>query len=220
MDDLSSADREAEWQLDVKHVSRGAALRHEMMSPAWPSPCGAHSLTCNVSPLFPLIHKLHILMTRKTRRRTKSQSTDPKAPEDKGTHYKLVMCSESLLTFLFKEVRQQVAHGMSILGSECNVGGPGINVVAEEADHKSQAGSSTQSQAHKKDLDGSSNTDDHSTVVPSKFGTAGDRAPDDTAQRTSSEIPEQLGTLMAMPMRCGLFIWVKHRAMTKPALIA
>ena len=220
MDDLSSADREAEWQLDVKHASRGAALQHEMMSPARPSPCSTHSLTCNVSPPFPLIHKLHILMTRKTRRRTKSQSTDPEAPEDKGTHYKLVMCSESLLTFLFKEVRQQVAHGMSILGSECNVGGPGINVVAEEADHKSQAGSSTQSQAHEKDLDGSSNTDDHSTVVPSEFGTAGDRAPDDTAQRTSSEIPEQSGTLMAMPMRCGLFIWVKHRAMTKPAFIA
>ena len=90
---------------------------------------------------------------------------------------------------------------MSILESERNFGGPSSNLLVEETDRKSQAGSSTWSQAQaQKDSDGPSNTGKHSTFPANLESNAvediqhaGDAAPDDTAETTPSEIPRTIG---------------------------
>ncbi|KAF8262908.1 hypothetical protein EI94DRAFT_1687705 [Lactarius quietus] len=118
-------------------------------------------------------------MTRKSRRRNKSQGADIEAQPEDG----------------LREVRQQVAHEMSILrygrrGEPS--GGAGSKVLVEEGDREGLAGSSTQPQAHLH-KDGPSESNSGEKKGEHENVQSDDRSPSDTAQPTPPEMPRMIG---------------------------
>ncbi len=102
-------------------------------------------------------------MTRKIRRRNKSQGADLEAqPEDEGG-CALIPVLYSLLTLLYKEVRGKGAYDTSTHTAGRDGEASGSSALVGEADREAQSGPSTRSQAQAP-KDGSSDSGGHSTI--------------------------------------------------------
>ncbi|KAI9455669.1 hypothetical protein BJY52DRAFT_629553 [Lactarius psammicola] len=124
-------------------------------------------------------------MTRKTRRRNKSQGADLEAqPEDEGVHYNMSLCSP--FTLLYEGARRKGAHEMSALtsGGESEVSGTaGSNALVGKADRE---GSSTPSQTQAQ-IDGPFNSGEDDEPGDNRTPTS------DTAQPMPSDVPRMIG---------------------------
>ena len=109
-------------------------------------------------------------MTRKTRRRNKSQGADLEAqPEDEGMHITICLVFPThQATHLLEEVRWKAAREMSTLtsgreGEASGTTGSNAPVVGADCELEGQAESSTRSQAQASS-DGRLNPGEHSTT--------------------------------------------------------